>query len=114
MMPRLPTYIFVDDSTVTKVKMPNVVRSEMDSGVQKTRKKQSAPNYQIGFQVSICEDKEQNFWDWFENDISDGAFWFLMKDPISGVEKRFRFVEYEIAWKKLGDVLTSSFKLESY
>ena len=114
MMPRLPTFIFVDDSSIQKGKAPNVVRSEMEVGVQKTRRKQSASMYNVNFAVSICDDKEQNFWTWFQDEISDGAFWFLMKDPISGVEKRFRFVNYEIVWKKDGDVLTSNFQLESY
>ena len=114
MMPRLPTYIFVNDESIQKGKAPNVIRSEMEAGIQKTRRKQSASMYNVSFEVSICDDKEQDFWTWFETELGDGAYWFLMKDPISGVEKRFRFVSYDLVWKKQGDVLTSNFPLESY
>lgn len=114
MIPRLPSYIFVDDSSIKKVKMNNIVRSEMESGIQKTRRKQSRSMFQVSFNISICDDKESSFYNWFENDLNDGANWFIMKDPLSGEEKRFRFIEYEIAWNKIGDVLQTSFKLESY
>lgn len=113
-MTKLPSYIFVNDLTIRIAKMPNVLRSEMEAGMQRTRKLQSRTTKQYSCELSICTDKEASFDEWFDSDLASGAFWFLMNNPINGKEQRFRFVEYEITWTKTGDVLTSPIILESY
>ena len=114
MIPSFPSYIFVDDSSLQRVTMPNVLRSEMEIGPQKTRPIQSEGFFQVSMQVSICCSKLNEFRAWFKNELKFGANWFLMPDPFDGTERRFRFVEYELNWSKSGDVLLSQFILEAY
>ena len=114
MIPKFPTYIFIDDSSLQRVSMPNVLRSEMEIGPQKTRPIQSVPLFQFQASISICVDKLLNFRTWYQNEIKFGADWFLMNDPFDGTERRFRFVDYEINWTKYGEVLVSQITLEAY
>lgn len=114
MIPSFPDYIFIDDSTLQRVTMDNVVKSEMEIGPQKSRPKQSVPMYQISMSVSICDDKLNTWRAWFRNELGSGAYWFLMNDPFDGVRRRFRFVETEINWSKSGSLLQTGFVLEAY
>lgn len=114
MMPTFPDYIFVPDDALQRVNIPNILRSEMEIGPQKTRPIQSIPLFQIAMGVRICENKLLDFRTWFRNDIKSGASWFTMKDPYDGTTRRFRFVNYDINWTKNGDVLVSQFILEGY
>lgn len=114
MIPSFPKYIFIDDSSLQRATVDNVLRSDMDIGPQKTRPIQSIPMFQITFDASICDDKLLNFRTWFRNDLGSGAYWFLMNDPFDGTQRRFRFAETEITWTKLGTLLGSKFVLEAY
>lgn len=114
MMPTFPKYIFIDDSSLQRVTMDNVLRSEMEVGPQKTRPIQSVPMMQISFSASICDDKLLNFRTWFRNDLGSGARYFLMYDPFDGERRRFRFVETEISWSKVGTLLSTKFVMEAY
>ena len=114
MIPIFPDYVFIDDSTLTKKIMNNVIRSEMEVGPQKTRPRQSTPMIQITFTATVCDTKLQDWFDWFSDDIAYGAKWFRMNNPYIGGKERFRFVETEINWTKLGSLHTANFTLEAY
>lgn len=114
MMPRLPNYVFIDDTSLQRAQMPNVLRSEMETGPNKTRPIQSVPMFQIAMNIYICDDKLTDFRTWYRNELKDGASWFIMRDPFDGTERRFRFVNYEYAWVKGGDVLSTQITVEAY
>lgn len=114
MIPRLPSYIFVNDQSLKRVQLNNIVRSEMEVGPQKTRPIQSSPMFNVKMDISICDDKLSSFRQWFNNELRWGANWFIMKDPFDGTERRFRFLEYSFEWSKVGDVLQTNITLEAY
>lgn len=113
MIPSFPKYVFIDDSSLERINIPNVLRSEMETGPQKTRPIQSVPMFNIRMNISICEDDLLNFKTWFK-DLKFGSNWFLMNDPFDGTERRFRITNYDLSWKKLGDLLTSAIVVEAY
>lgn len=113
MIKTFPTFIFVDDNSLRRISVPNVIRSEMETGPQKTRPIQTDGFFNVAMSVSICTDKLTEFRSWFKS-IKSGADWFLMRDPFDGTTRRFRFVEYENEWQKRGNLLTNSFMLEAY
>lgn len=113
-MIEFPKYIFIDDSTVNHSYQPNVIRSEMDVGPQKTRPIQSRPLYSIAFGVAIPVRRFPEFQTWFFTTLRSGTSWFLLKDPIDGTEKRFRFVETDLEWTKSGNLMRSAFVIEAY
>lgn len=114
MMPVFPSYIFIDDSTLQRSTVSNVLKSQMEVGPQKTRPIQSIPMFGVSLNVSLCADDLLSFRTWFRNEVGSGAYWFLMNDPFDGVRRRFRFAETEFAWSKGGNILSSNFVLESY
>lgn len=114
MIPVFPNYVFINDSSLTRQIQDNVLRSQNEVGPNKTRPKSCSPIFQIGFQVTICEQDYQNFLTWFRSDISYGANWFLLPDPFDGVQKRFRFAETQIQFSKNNHVFQSNFLIESY
>lgn len=114
MIPLFPSYIFVDDSSLLRKNRDNVLKSEMEVGPQKTRPIQSRPMFEVNFDVSICEDKLTEFNLWFRTTAGYGAYWFRLNDPFDGVQKRFRFLETALTWKKTGNVYQSTFSLEGY
>lgn len=114
MIPKFPNFIFIDDSTIGTVYLENIVRSEMEVGPQKTRPMSCKPVFQISFTARVCGLEDFNRYKfWFNQDLSYGANWFLMIDPIDGVEKRFRFAGTQIQWAKTNDIFTALFSLES-
>lgn len=114
MIPSFPKYVFINDQGLQRSMMNNVVRSEMEVGPQKTRPIQSTPMFQAAMEITICDDKLTAFRTWFRNDIGSGAYWFLMNDPFDGVKRRFRFVNYDFSWSKMGTLLKTSIVLEAY
>lgn len=114
MIPSIPTYVFINDVGLERATLSNVLRSDMEVGPQKTRPIQSAPMFQTSIDISICADKLTEFRTWFKNSIGSGAYWFLMRDPFDGVQRRFRFVESEFAWRKMGNLLQTRVVFEAY
>lgn len=114
MIPSFPTYIFIDDSTLSRATVPNVVRSEMEVGPQKTRPIQSIPMFQVTMDISLCATKLNDYRAWFFNQIGSGAYWFLLNDPFDGTKRRFRFVSYDNSWVKTGNLMRTSVVLEAY
>ena len=113
-MPSLPNYVFIDDSTLARRDLPNVIRSETEAGPQKTRKIQSVAMFQVKMDISICVEKLSAFRSWYHTDLGSGAYWFMMNDPFDGTRRRFRFVEYDQEWIKAGNLLRKSITLEAY
>lgn len=114
MIPNLPKYVFIDDSTLVRTTLSNIIRSDMEVGPQKTRKIQSVPMFNISMQISIHKKNFSNFRSWYLNEVGSGALWFLMFDPIDGTQRRFRFTEGELQWTKSGNLFRSSIVLEAY
>jgi len=114
MIPSFPKYVFIDDSTLQRVQLSNVIRSETEIGAQKTRPIQSIPMFNVVMDISICNSDLINFRTWFKNEIGSGAYWFLLNDPFDGTRRRFRFIETEFSWSKRGNNLLTSINLEAY
>lgn len=114
MIPSFPDYVFINDQGLERMMMPNVLRSEMDVGPQKTRPIQSVPMFQAAMDISIRSNRITDFCTWFMNSIGSGAYWFLLNDPFDGVVRRFRFVEYDFAWTKMGNLMQTRIVLEAY
>lgn len=112
-MINFPNYIFIDDSTLERVSLNNVIRAETEIGPHKTRPIQSIPLFQCSMSVSMCDFKLLDWRMWWAS-IKFGSNWFLMDDPFDGVKRRFRFVETEINWKKTGNLYQTQFVLEAY
>lgn len=113
-MTNFPDYIFVNDSSVRFLTVDNIMRSDMESGVAKTKPINSIPVSQITFPVSINRNDLASFYRWFSSDLNYGQRWFLMRHPIFGEVQRFRFLETRIEWEKIGTLLVSDFVLEAY
>ena len=114
MIPNFPDYIFIDDKGLERATTPNVLRSEMEVGPQKTRPIQAIPMFQVSMNISMRSNRLTDFRAWFNQDIRFGAYWFLMNDPFDGVKRRFRFIDYEMNWSKTGNLLQSKIVLEGY
>lgn len=114
MIPSLPGYVFIDDATLQRAYMPNVLRSEMEVGPQKTRPIQSKPMFQTSMDISICLKDLGSFNQWFRESIGFGSYWFLMNDPFDGTRRRFRFVSYDYSWRKVGDLMQTNIVVEAY
>lgn len=113
MIKELPSYVFVDDSSLRLIPRNNVLRSEMETGMPKTRPIQSGSLDNYSMQISFCKKNLLPFKAWFKS-IKFGADWFIMTDPIDGVRKRFRFVETELEHVKRGSLYLTNIVLETY
>lgn len=113
-MNEFPDYIFINDLSIRSKSINNIVRTEMGSGLPKTKPIDSTPMREVSFDVSIDSSDLTSFNNWFRLDLKSGLYFFLMRDPLLGVIKRFRFKDTEIEWSKIGSILTSRFILESY
>lgn len=114
MIPIFPKYIFIDDTTIRRKIVDNVIRSETEVGPQKTRPIQSKPMAELSCTMSVFEDDFYNLNEWYSNEIGFGSKWFRMKCPIFGDEKRFRFVDTELDWRKVGTTYEANVTIESY
>lgn len=114
MITKFPNYIFINDVGLERSNISNVLRSEMEVGAQKTRPIQSTPMFQTAMDISMQTDRLIDFRTWFKNDLKFGTYWFTMNDPFDGVKRRFRFVEYEFAWRKTGNLFQTRIVLEAY
>ncbi len=114
MIPTFPTYIFINDNSLSREIQENVLRSENEVGPNKTRPLQCTPMFRVQFTVSICEDDYQAYLTWFRSSIHYGSDWFLMPDPFDGELKRFRFANTQIQFTKNKLNYQATFLLEGY
>lgn len=113
-MKNFPDYIFIDDSTIGIGTVDNIIRSEMDSGLPKTKQRDSVLMLNVTFSATINRDDIADFYRWFQNDLEGGQRWFLLRNPVFGNIQRFRFSVTEFQWQKLGTLYGTSFVLEGY
>lgn len=76
----------------------NVIRTPMDAGPVKTRRRFTAAPREISGETDLLTDAQvATFETFFTDDLEDGALSFEADDPVSGVEKTYRFMDtYEI------------------
>lgn len=113
-MTDFPKYIFIDDLTIKRTYAPNIIRSEMETGPNKTRPINSVPLFYLSFEIAMPVGRFKDFNQWFHNDLRSGALWFLLHDPIDGTRRRFRFFETEIEWSKAGNLMRTAIVIEGY
>lgn len=113
-MTYLPKFIFIDDTSIQFGMVNNVYRSDMESGIPKTKPINSTSMFNLQFDVSMEAKELGSFYTWFNSEIRSGAFWFIMNHPLTGVQTRLRFMEYDFSWRKTGNLLTTTFMLEGY
>jgi hypothetical protein len=72
----------------------NTLRSSMDTGPAKVRRRSSAqPKRRVG-KIFVTDDELDDFKDWYTDDIVDGSLRFDWVDPDDGVTAvEMRFVE---------------------
>lgn len=69
-----------------------VIRTDMDAGPQKTRLRYTACSEYINCQI-VCDDTElANFMTFYRTTTARGALRFVMKHPVTGVNRYFRFM----------------------
>src|SRR5690554_3603115 len=113
-MSNFPDFVFVDDTTLIRTSLVNTVRSEMEAGPDKVRSKQTIPMFNVTFVASLSSEDLREFRAWHLNVLRSGSGWFFMNDPFDGTRRRFRFLDEEIAWEKVGNLLQARLHLESY
>ena len=69
----------------------NVVKSTMDSGVVKTRKRFTGIQRRAQVSVMLTADKYQDFMSWFNTDCRQGSIPTMMKTPY-GTEELWQFL----------------------
>lgn len=68
-----------------------LVRTEMDGGIAKQRRRFSVPVISRSVTVKVISDADRARFDaWFRRDANGGASWFNWLDPVDGVRKRAR------------------------
>ncbi len=71
----------------------NVIRTQMDAGPQKARRRYTAITKEFTGSVVLTESQRELLEDWYQNMIGDGALRFVMKDPQTLQLAEFRFLE---------------------
>lgn len=103
-MPDWPTgsFPFIDDVNNYRETGPqdNVLRTPMDAGPDKTRRRFTAARSLLNGQTDVVTDAQvASFKTWFSNTIFDGAVSFTADHPRTGVSTDFRFAApYEILY----------------
>lgn len=69
----------------------NQVRTAVDVGLSKTRRRYTAVINDIAVSVTMTLADYRTFLDWYENTISQGADNFEYKDPVSGAVQTYHF-----------------------
>lgn len=113
-MPRFPDWIFINDETLTRNEVDNLVKSEMETGPQKTRPKQSRPLFNTSFEISFSAEKYNEWISWKNNEINYGASWFVMNDPFNGERIIARIVNNDAPMQKRGLLIFIQLTVESY
>jgi hypothetical protein len=89
-----------------------VLRTQMDSGRPKRRKRYNAPPTQFNVQFNLTGSQLQTFEDFFETDLEFGALGFDWTHPRTGTSVSFYFVGSYKTKALSPDVFQVSFRLE--
>jgi len=72
---------------------PNIVRTDVDIGPAKTRRRYTKPIANVKGSIIVTRDELKVF-DAFYNDVlRSGVLRFLFPDPVSGTDKDYRFID---------------------
>lgn len=74
-------------------KQNNVIRTQMDAGPQKIRRRYTVATKDFSGQIIVSEQQRQILENWYDNDIASGSLRFFMKDPQTLILSQFRFLE---------------------
>lgn len=88
----LPQVLILDNLSAEK--QNNVIRTQMDAGPQKIRRRYTVATKNFSGQIVVTEAQRRVLEDWYDNDLASGALRFLMKDPQTLILSQFRFREH--------------------
>lgn len=74
-------------------KKNNVIRTQMDAGPQKQRRRYTIQSKYFEGSIICTEAQRQFLESWFDNTLGGGALRFTMKDPQTLLLSEFRFRE---------------------
>lgn len=74
-------------------KKTNVIRTQMDAGPQKTRRRYTVSTKEFTGSVVLTEAQREYLEDWYDNVLGSGVLRFVMKDPQTLQPAEFRFLE---------------------
>lgn len=101
-MPAYPAISFIESPEGFNRSGPldNVIRSPMEQGPVKSRRRFTAAPRAISGSTDLITDAEvATFETWYRDEIGDGAIPFTADHPITGVSTTFRFTQtYEIVY----------------
>lgn len=89
--PSLPQVIRLE-GLATK-KKSNVVRTQMDAGPQKARRRYTVQTKEFTGSVVVNESQRELLEDFYDNVLGSGVLRFVMKDPQTLLPAEFRFLE---------------------
>jgi len=72
---------------------PNVIRSDVEIGPAKTRRRYTLPIINVKAGMVMTGDELKIFDTFYHGALMSGALRFLFRDPVSGTEKEFRFID---------------------
>lgn len=87
----LPQVLVLDG--LTGKRSSSVVRTEMDAGPAKQRRRYTIATKTFTGSIVVTETQREKLEDFYSNEIADGALRFLMKDPQTLEYAEFRFLE---------------------
>lgn len=70
---------------------PNVIAFGTEVGPGKTRRRSTARVRTMPFSMHVTDAQLEDFTDFFETDLSDGALAFDLTDPVTGLTGSFQF-----------------------
>ncbi len=71
---------------------PAVVRTDMDAGPPKVRRRFTAPMREIEVTMNLRNDQYSAFRDFFDVTLGQGVNWHSFRHPFTGAVEPFRFV----------------------
>lgn len=74
-------------------KKTNVIRTQMDAGPQKARRRYTVATKEVTGSVVLTELQRETLENWYDNVIGSGVLRFVMKDPQTLLPAEFRFLE---------------------
>ncbi|WP_083339131.1 hypothetical protein [Chromobacterium sphagni] len=90
-MPEFPAYALMLADGYTEEANYGLLRTEMDGGLPKQRRRFSQPIITRTITIKVRSDLERaKFDNWFRYDIDGGVGWFIFLDPMAGTQKTGR------------------------
>lgn len=105
----LPPVLRLDGQKARK--KSNVIRTEMDAGPAKARRRYTVTEKLFEGSIILTEAQREILENWYQNTLGDGTLRFVMKDPQTLEPAEFRFSE-DYEEDSLDGLWTISMKLE--